>query len=158
MFGFPIWVLKKLRFFYRNLFICRLIAVYRSPRLTRSIKFWGFFIRDSSLYEFDWSLCIRMYISRSTITMSPTRVLRTGFILLAILGRLTCADELSRVSNPVCPTKSIKASILGIGDSICPSSGIGYSIGVIEVFTRLWLHVIIALEVISTRRFNLAIL
>ncbi|CAI9262548.1 unnamed protein product [Lactuca saligna] len=73
-----------------------------------------------------------MYISRSTITMSPTRVLRTGFILLAILGRLTCADELSRVSNPVCPTKSIKASILGIGDSICPSSGIGCSIGVIE--------------------------
>lgn len=73
-----------------------------------------------------------MYISRSTKAMSPTRVLRTGFILLAIFGMLTCADELSRVSNSVCPTKSIKASILGIGDSAFPVCGIAYSLGVIE--------------------------
>ncbi|KAL4566007.1 hypothetical protein LXL04_030116 [Taraxacum kok-saghyz] len=73
-----------------------------------------------------------MYISRSTKTMSPSRVLRTGFILLAILARLTYADELSRVSNPVCPTKSITSAILGNGASICPWSGISYSLGVIE--------------------------
>lgn len=73
-----------------------------------------------------------MCISRSTKAMSPTWILRTGFILLAILGRLTCADELSRVSNSVCPKRSIKASILGFGDSALPMCGIGHSLGVIE--------------------------
>lgn len=64
--------------------------------------------------------------------MSPTRVLRTGFILLVIFVRLTSADELSRVSNSVCPTKSIKASIFGFQDSVCPLGGIDYSLGIIE--------------------------
>ncbi|KAK9069340.1 hypothetical protein SSX86_011242 [Deinandra increscens subsp. villosa] len=64
--------------------------------------------------------------------MSPTRVLRTGFILLVMFVILTCADELSRVSSSICPTKSMRASILGFGDSVCPLTGIHYSLGVIE--------------------------
>ncbi|XP_024962601.1 5'-adenylylsulfate reductase-like 4 [Cynara cardunculus var. scolymus] len=64
--------------------------------------------------------------------MSPTRVLRTGLILLVIFVRLTCADELPRVSNYVCPTKLIKASIFGFQESVCPLGGIDHSLGVIE--------------------------
>lgn len=73
-----------------------------------------------------------MYISRSTKDMSPTRVLRTGFILLVIFVRLSCADELPRVSNSVCPTKSIRASIFGFQDSGCPLGGIDHPLGIIE--------------------------
>ncbi|KAL8256627.1 hypothetical protein R6Q59_031694 [Mikania micrantha] len=64
--------------------------------------------------------------------MSPTRVLRTGFVLLVMFGTLTCADELYRVFNSNCPTKSIKALIFGFEDSVCPVTGIDYSLGVIE--------------------------
>lgn len=83
-----------------------------------------------------------MYISRSTISMSPIRILRTVFILLASFGTLTCADELSRVSNSVCPVKSIQDSILGFKDSVCQLSGIEYSLGVIEVIlhTHIYIH------------------
>ncbi|KAL8226344.1 hypothetical protein R6Q57_016176 [Mikania cordata] len=49
-----------------------------------------------------------------------------------MFGTLTCADELYRVFNSNCPTKSIKALIFGFEDSVCPVTGIDYSLGVIE--------------------------
>ncbi|KAK1435476.1 hypothetical protein QVD17_01240 [Tagetes erecta] len=64
--------------------------------------------------------------------MSTMRVLRTGFVMLVIFGSLTFADEVSRVSNSVCPTKSIKSLIFGFDDLVCPLTGIDYSLGVIE--------------------------
>ncbi|KAJ0512324.1 putative Thioredoxin domain, 5'-adenylylsulfate reductase-like protein [Helianthus annuus] len=75
-----------------------------------------------------------MYISSSTITLSPTMAMRTGLILLVVFSSLTYADELSRVrvSDSVCPTKSIGYLIFGIDDSICRLSGIDYYLGVIE--------------------------
>lgn len=66
--------------------------------------------------------------------MIPTRFLRTGLILLVIfVGRLTTADEVSRVSNSICQMKSIKSLIFGVDDLVCPLIGIDYSLGVIEV-------------------------
>ncbi|XP_076907808.1 5'-adenylylsulfate reductase-like 4 [Bidens hawaiensis] len=73
-------------------------------------------------------------ISRLTKVMTPARVLRTGLIILGLFGMLTCADEVSRVSDSVCPTKSIEALIFGFHDSVCPVTGLDYyySLGVIE--------------------------
>ncbi|KAI3740990.1 hypothetical protein L2E82_31467 [Cichorium intybus] len=39
------------------------------------------------------SVCIRLYISRPTKAMSPSRVLGTGFIVMENFGMLTCAGD-----------------------------------------------------------------
>lgn len=70
-----------------------------------------------------------MYISK---IMSSIRVLGAGFVVLVIFGRLICADEISRVSNSICPKLSIEDLIIGFGDSICSLSEVDYSLGVIE--------------------------
>ncbi|KAI7758250.1 hypothetical protein M8C21_016937 [Ambrosia artemisiifolia] len=66
--------------------------------------------------------------------MNPTMFLRTGLILFVFFGTLTCADQLSRVrvSNSVCPVKSIGELIFGIDNWVCRLSRFGYSVGVIE--------------------------
>lgn len=64
--------------------------------------------------------------------MSPTRILRFGFVLLVIFGRLTRANESPRVSNSICPPKSIKDSILSFQVPVCPLNRIDNSFGVIE--------------------------
>lgn len=57
--------------------------------------------------------------------MATSRVLETGLFLLLVFGRLTCADPPSdRVSlSSVCPPLSIKDSIFGFRDSVCPLDG-----------------------------------
>ncbi|KAM0041661.1 putative Thioredoxin domain, 5'-adenylylsulfate reductase-like protein [Helianthus debilis subsp. tardiflorus] len=60
------------------------------------------------------------------------RISPFGFVLLAIFVTLTYADDTPRVSNSVCPLKSIKDSIFASLSPFCPMNSIDYSFGVIE--------------------------
>ncbi|KAI3706146.1 hypothetical protein L1987_76404 [Smallanthus sonchifolius] len=57
---------------------------------------------------------------------------RFSFVLLVIFVTLTYADEIPRVSDSVCPPKSIKDSIFSSHSPVCPLNGIDDSFGVIE--------------------------
>lgn len=72
-------------------------------------------------------------MSKSLKLMSPTRISRFGFVLIVIFARLTCADENPRVSNSICPPKSINDSIFGSQAPVCALNGIDYSFGALGV-------------------------
>ena len=47
------------------------------------------------------------------------RVWEAGLVLLAVVGRLTCADPVRVPSAPVCPVKSVTDSVVRFPDSSC---------------------------------------
>ncbi|CAK9137439.1 unnamed protein product, partial [Ilex paraguariensis] len=70
--------------------------------------------------------------------MGRMRVWGAGLVLLVVVvGRLTCAEPVRVPLPSVCPSHSVKDSIFGFSDSICPLNGLEPFdvVGVIECQT-----------------------